>query len=438
MPGTMLTRSILWTVLVLAFGAAEARAQHEDDPFEEDVKRFAFTTIWDFRFIQADKTMSWLDGGLGKARYGGDGGTGISLFRIAQASFVLDNQWTSTLNSHAQVNLDLEPENAAGRYGWDRFGLVELFLRFNPALGEHFELRAKGGLFFPPISLENIGDAWSTFYTVSPSAINAWGEEVRATGVETSLAFTGIENELSVTGAGFWNNDPIGSLLAYRGFTVHDRQTRSRDQLPLPPVPSPEPGGDFEQQAPWVEPMQEIDHRPGYYAAAAWENFRFFELNGIYFDNRGIPEDFDGYQYAWKTRFFNVGAVAFLPAEMELFGQFMDGRTEMGFLQPGAPQVSTDFSSGYLLFTAPFAGRHRFSLRYERFRTRDLDGREPVDTSNENGSAWTIDYLMRIGGRHRLAFELLRIDSDRMARLTLGEAVRATENVFQLSLRIQF
>ena len=102
------------------------------------------------------------------------------------------------------------------------------------------------------------------------------------------------------------------------------------------------------------------------------------------------------------------------------------------------PQVSTDFSSGYLLFTAPFAGRHRFSLRYERFRTRDLDGREPVDTSNENGSAWTIDYLMRIGGRHRLAFELLRIDSDRMARLTLGEAVRATENVFQLSLRIQF
>ena len=189
MPGTMLTRSILWTVLVLAFGAAEARAQHEDDPFEEDVKRFAFTTIWDFRFIQADKTMSWLDGGLGKARYGGDGGTGISLFRIAQASFVLDNQWTSTLNSHAQVNLDLEPENAAGRYGWDRFGLVELFLRFNPALGEHFELRAKGGLFFPPISLENIGDAWSTFYTVSPSAINAWGEEVRATGVETSLRF---------------------------------------------------------------------------------------------------------------------------------------------------------------------------------------------------------------------------------------------------------
>ena len=78
-----------------------------------------------------------------------------------------------------------------------------------------------------------------------------------------------VENELSVKGAIFWNNDPTGSLLAYRGFAIHDRQTGYRDRLPLPPTPSLEPGGLFEQQAPWVEPLFAIDDRPGYYGALA-------------------------------------------------------------------------------------------------------------------------------------------------------------------------
>ena len=172
----------------------------------------------------------------------------------------------------------------------------------------------KGGLFFPPISLENVGEAWSTFYTVTPSAINAWvGEEVRSTGLELTLARVSAENELSVKGAVFWNNDPAGSLLAYRGFALHDRQTGYRDRLPLPDIPSIEPAGTFEQQAPWVEPLFEIDGRHGYYGALAWESYRFFQLNALYFDNRGIPDRFDGRQYAWKTRFANVGAVVFLP-----------------------------------------------------------------------------------------------------------------------------
>ena len=45
---------------------------------------------------------------------------------------------------------------------------------------------------------------------------------------------------------------------------------------------------------------------------------------------------------------------------------------------------------------------------------------------------------MRIAGRHRVAVELLRIDSIRPARASIGLPVVADELMLQLSLRIQF
>ncbi len=298
---------------MLLLAAQEQEGQEEPAYFEQTTRAIELVTVWDFRYIQADSTASWLDAELGKTRYGGDGVDGRALFRIPQASIAFDTRPTENLVTHVQLNLDLEPAHPGGRYGWDRIRLVEAFADWRWSFAPPLELRVKGGLFFPPISLENVGEAWSTFYTVTPSAINAWvGEEVRSTGLELALAHVGAENELSLKGAVFWNNDPTGSLLAYRGFALHDRQTGYRDRLPLPDIPSLEPGGAFEQQAPWVEPLFEIDDRPGYYGALAWEHYRFFQLNGLYFDNRGIPNRFDGKQYAWKTRFANVGAVVFL------------------------------------------------------------------------------------------------------------------------------
>ena len=426
------------TLLMLLLAAQAQEGQEELAYFEEPRRALELITVLDLRYIQADSTASWLDAELGKARYGGDGTDGRSLFRIPQASIVFNTRATGSLFTHVHVNLDLEPEHPGGRYGWDRIRLVEAFADWRWNVAPPLELRVKGGLFFPPISLENVGEAWSTFYTVTPSAINAWvGEEIRSTGVELTLAHVGSENELSVKGAVFWNNDPAGSLLAYRGFALHDRQTGYRDRLPLPDIPSIEPAGTFEQQAPWVEPLFEIDGRHGYYGAIAWESYRFFQLNALYFDNRGIPDRFDGRQYAWKTRFANVGAVVFLPREMELLAQYLDGNTDMGFRGPRQPRVAASFRSWYVLFTAP-VGRQRLSLRYEPFRVRDRDIFREPDPSDEDGDAWTFDYLVRVADRHRIGVELMRIHSERPSRASIGLPVRATEWIFQLSLRLQF
>ena len=216
---------------MLLLAAQEQEGQEAPTYFEEPTRAIELVTVWDFRYIQADSTASWLDAELGKTRYGGDGTDGRGLFRIPQASIVFNTRPAESLFTHVQLNLDLEPEHPGGRYGWDRVRLVEAFADWRWSFAPPLELRVKGGLFFPPISLENIGEAWSTFYTVTPSAINAWvGEEVRSTGLELALAHVGVENELSVKGAVFWNNDPTGSLLAYRGFALHDRQTGYRDR----------------------------------------------------------------------------------------------------------------------------------------------------------------------------------------------------------------
>ena len=69
-------------------------------------------------------------------------------------------------------------------------------------------------------------------------------------------------------------------------------------------------------------------------------------------------------------------------------------------------------------------------------RDRDIF-REP-DPSDEDGDAWTLDYLIRVADRHRIGVDLMRIYSERPARASIGLPVRATEWIFQLSLRLQF
>ena len=77
-------------------------------------------------------------------------------------------------------------------------------------------------------------------------------------------------------------------------------------------------------------------------------------------------------------------------------------------------------------------------MRYEPFHVRDLDIFREPDSSDEDGDAWTFDYLVRVADRHRVGVELMRIDSDRPSRASIGLPVRATEWIFQLSLRLQF
>ena len=131
---------------------------------------------------------------------------------------------------------------------------------------------------------------------------------MRVTGGELNLLWTGLSSELAVTGAGFGGNDPTGSLLAFRGWSLHDRVSGLSDRLPLAPIPSIGPGGPFSRTQPlWVSPFREIDGRLGYYGAAKWETFDRLIVTAMHFDNRSDQVQFDGDQYAWNTVFDDVG-----------------------------------------------------------------------------------------------------------------------------------
>jgi hypothetical protein len=343
---------------------------------------------------------------------------------------VISAALSELISARIQVNVDAEPDREQQR---GRVDVIEAFVRYSPVLSPHLRMRFRGGVFFPPVSLENTGLVWSTPYTITTSAVNSWiGEEVRPTGAEMTLQYSKEATEFAITAAAFGNNDPTGSLLAWRGWALHDRQTGLSDRLPLAPIPAFGPQGLFPQQPPYAQPFREVDGRLGYYTAASLKH-QSLEINGIYFDNRGTQTDFDGSQYSWETDFFDAGLRFSLPANFELLGQYLQGTSRMGV----GSMVNIDFYSAYGLLTTSF-GRNRMTLRYDDFSVEDHDVFQFIDDNEECGSAWTLAYILQTGEKHRLAFEFLRVESERAVLQALGFPDPIEELLFQISFRIQF
>jgi hypothetical protein len=310
---------------------------------------------------------------------------------------------------------------------------VEGLITYRTIFSPHSRLRIRGGFFFPQVSMENTDPAWTSPFSITTSAINSWiGEEIRVTGVESTFAYSWNLNEVTITGAAFGNNDPAGTLLAWRGWALHDRQSRLSERLPVAPIPPIGDGGLFPRQPDYDQPFCEVDGRVGFYGASSFKNRRF-EWNSVYYDNRGDQNDFDGSQYAWNTRFVDTGLSLPLPHQFEIVSQYMNGRSKMGI----GNMVNIDFNSFYVLATDSF-GKNRISARYDQFRVKDRDGFEVQDNNNEDGYAWTFAYIRSIAEKHRFAFEVLHIHSTRPERATLQLPVTENETLFQAGFRLKF
>ena len=389
----------------------------------------------DTRFARTDDTVAFLDGGLGKTRYGALDGRDASLFRVSQASVFLKAKAGETLSAFVQANLDAEPDARQYR---GRVDVIEAYARYRPEPTPHLRVGVKAGLFFPPVSMENDGPAWSVTRSITASAANSWiGEEVRVTGAELSLGYRGDRDEAQALGAAFGLNDPTGSLLAWRGWALQDRQTGAADWLPLAPIASLREGGVFEEQPPWVQPFVEVDGRLGWYAGGSWTRSGAFAINGLYFDNRGKETVSDGFQYAWRTSFADAGLRLQLPGRVEILGQHMRGRARMERTPSGQYAVDARFRTSYGLASVAF-GRHRLTARYDSFRVADRDVFRVEDDNDEEGHAWTGAYVFRTGQSHTLVLEALRIESDRPMRASIGLPVHAEELLVQLAFRLGF
>jgi hypothetical protein len=416
-------------VLVSIVLAARAEAQAADGEGPQ------LHGLFDVRAVRTDRTKSWLDGGLGKTRYGPPVGTDpATLLRASQISLLADAPIGELVSAHLQINGEAEGDREIDSA---RVDLIQAYIQLVSEPSPTLRLRARLGLFFPPVSLEADEIAWTGPYTITPSASTSWiADELRTIGAEARVAVRTDRQEVAATGAVFGGNDPTGTLLAWRGWALGDRQTGVSDRPPLAPIPSIEPGGMFEVAPRWVQPFREIDGRVGGYGAVSYRRDGLLDVRLIHYDNLADPTVFDGFQYAWKTRFSSAAARVQL-GRLELLGQYLVGDTEMGRTPAGAPRVYAGFSAAHGMASLR-AGRHRLSVRYDDFYVEDEDEFHVEDPNHESGRAWTAAYSLRTGDAHRLALEWLRVDSARDVRASMGLPVEAQETQLQASFRVRF
>ena len=431
----------------LAQEAAEedaAPAEGADPGYEEAVEDSGggtdifsadtFTIIVDGRLVLADGANSWIDGGFGKTRFDGtdDGDFEFDAYPV-EASLI----WQPRLTDSFVGNF-----SAAYQHGHDRdenFDVMEGYLTFIPSRSGNTNFSVKAGYYWPEISLEHAtGGAWSTVYTITPSAINSWvGEEVKVIGAEATLYQTVGNMDFSATGGVFGFNDTSGTLLSFRGWALHDVKSTLFGQFQLPPLNPFMTGA----QEPVTRSVIELDDRPGFYGRFEMRPSSSVVLNVFYYDNRGVPEKFtESLQWGWRTRFWNAGAVVDLGPSTRLLAQAMTGTTLMGFIPRNATRywVDTRYRSAYALLTHRI-GDIAVSGRLELFDTTERGSRMVPAEENEDGWAATLAGRIPVEDLLTLFVEALHIESERGARTTrLGLPAQESQNVVQAALRFRW
>ncbi len=406
------------SILMLGIACWPAHAFGQADLFGAD----NIEASADLRASVADGEDSWLDGGFGKLRYGGNGGDTTPRARIA----ALDLAWKPRLSwnfsglvsvTH-QSQLDGDPD------------LSEAFLEFrsDPA-ATRFSARA--GLFWPPVSQEHSGGSWLVTDSITPSAANSWiGEEVKVLGLEGTVETSLGEHELGLTGAVFLHNDMSGTTLSYRGWALHDVRVTMNGDLPLPPL-SP---SRRRWQDTITSPFWEVDDKAGFYGRADWTPPLPVTFNAFYYDNRGDRVSSRALQTSWRTRFWNLGAMATLGESTETKAQVMWGNTLVGRDTPMGIPVDVDFATAYLLVSHQ-VGAGKITARADWFETHD-NSFVARDNNNEHGWAATLAYKRPLIDFADLVVEVLHVSSDRPARASnAGIAPEQDQTLVQTSLR---
>ncbi|MBN1240804.1 MAG: hypothetical protein JXB36_20040 [Gammaproteobacteria bacterium] len=389
-------------------------------------------TAWN---VPSSPFSAWVEGGLGKLRYD-ESDRGLNAARI-----FVDYRARLKPGLTARIVADHVGDGGADADGVD---VGEAYLEWRPVPTSANRHRLRTGAFYPPLSLENGGPGWSSPFGVSFSAINTWlGEEIRPIGVEWSMrrrTRLGSPQEIGVFAAGFYGNDPAGTLLFWRGWSLHDRQTRLHDRLPMPPLPLWSDGAIVGHEEQWLEPFDEIDGKPGGYAGVEWRYGRRALVQLSRYDNRADPYAFSGGQWGWHTRFNHLSAQLALPRGFGLIAQWLDGSTDWltattpdGRHTPFTEHVEDTLEAKYVMLTRLVRDAHRVSLRYDGFEVRRDEA--PPQLVADSGRAWTLAYRYERPALFDVTVEWQQIGSRRdLWPFLYGAQPRARERILSVGV----
>lgn len=364
-----------------------------------------------------DHERSWVDGGLGKA--------GVD-DRITAGAIVA---WRPSLNPRIGGLVTASYQSALS----PSVALDEAYLTLRPSPGEALRLSGRAGLFYPPISLEHDGSEWSLARSITPSAINSWvAEEVKAAGLELTLR-TGLAGRpAGLTVAGFRGNDTSGTLLAFRGWALHDLRATLNSELPLPPVPAMFVG----KQAPWTQPVDEVDGRWGVYSRLDLSPADALDFSVFAYDNNGDRTTVVNGQYAWRTRFVQVAARWAPDTRTEVLVQGMQGETSMGRPSEGMNPADIGFQSAFVLVSRDL-GDSAITTRLEQFSTDDRSFKAR-DNNAEHGWSATLAWTRPLRETLEFVVEGVFVSSDRPDRRRLGVDRRQENLRLTTALRASF
>ncbi|MFK7732334.1 MAG: hypothetical protein AB8B48_12015 [Pseudomonadales bacterium] len=374
------------------------------------------------RFNSGDTRQSWLNGGLGKFRFDESSESAPVFENLALG---LSYKPSLTTSAHVELFYHDDPDG--------RIALTQAFWQYKPLTSSRWRSRYRAGIFHAPFSLENRGKLWISTYTSRPSVINSWlGEELRTIGLEgiwTWRPSSHSANKYSVIAAVFGFNDPAASMLSWRGWANHNRQTGVGETLPLRWIPAFADGQSFQRQAQEFEPFKEVDNRMGGYLGLEWRRNRSLRIQAVYYDNNGDPKEIEEGQYAWHTRFTQLALHWRFGHHWEILSQWMWGNTVMGDFG-----VDNDFDAAYVMLAKTLQKKHRFALRSERFGVDDKDNLGVLDLNDEKGWAATAAYTFMPTNKLSLSLDYSHNDWSRAS----ARPTRISWDESQLSLALRY
>ena len=367
------------------------------------------------RAFTAEGPRPWIEGGFGRLLEGGTAAGARDAGVRGELQLGLDWKPSETWLVHAHGVLHGEGSASRGADGRSRRRLRPVPARADAA----DRVAAARGPLLPATSLENTESLWQSPYTVTLSALNTWiGEEVRLTGLDAMIVRkTGGGDRFELAGAVFGVNEPAGALLAWRGWSFGDRLTSAGERLPLPPLPSFEPGQAFADQQDRTQPIDDLDTVSAGTPGRAGCGRVPCAPGGVHPERRR-PRLYDG-QYSWDTRFGQAGLEAQARVELHLRGR--GGARRHGHGAGGARRSARRraFQGRLRPRCRGRRGAWRLTARLDGFDNEDRDGTaEPDDESGQRGH-----------GRGLLEAARLRAAGPRVHRREGGEARSADPSI---------